>query len=331
MQVINTNKFSEHLRTRSIDKPQNRLLITKFHGSLQEKDLSEGVNCEGYGRVRHFRLKGSAKWLNDPLPIIPASKALRIAPARTMRAQVFQNAACNWRCWYCFVDFELLAANPKRADFLSCSQLVEFYMNEENRPLVIDLSGGQPDLVPEWVPWMMQALRSKGLEDCVYLWSDDNLSTDYFWRYLSKEEIRTVCEYPMYGRVGCLKGFDHESFTFNTNARSDAYDVQFEIASRLFHLGIDLYLYTNFTCENLDGLEVRMRQFVDRLQKISEAIPLRTIPLEIVSFTPVEQRLDLVRRKAMENQYEVVQSWNTELARRFTARELSACSPLLES
>jgi uncharacterized Fe-S cluster-containing radical SAM superfamily protein len=285
MHAIETTRFSASLRARSVDTLQNRVLVTKFDGSLQMKDLSEPVNCRGFGRVRHFRLNGSDRWPADPLPVHPAIKALRLSPSNVLRAQVFQNAACNWRCWYCFVDFELLAADPRRAGFLSCSELLELYLAEEDRPPMIDLSGGQPDLVPEWVPWMMQALQSRGLAEQIYLWSDDNLSTDYFWRYLTKDQIRIVREHPMYGRVGCFKGFDHESFAFNTNATPEAYDLQFDIAARLSQLGIDLYFYTNFTCEDLKNLDRRMKLFVDRLQGIGEYVPLRTVPLEIISFS----------------------------------------------
>ena len=52
--------------------------------------------------------------------------------------------------------------------------------------MVLDLTGGQPDLVPEWILWMMCELRARGLERKVYVWSDDNLSNDYFWRFLSE-------------------------------------------------------------------------------------------------------------------------------------------------
>lgn len=330
MPAIETIKFSASLRSRAVDRARNRILITRLCDSLQEKDLSEPVNCKGVGRIRHFRLKASEKWPADPLPIVPAIKALRLQPSETLRAQVFQNAACNWRCWYCYVDFELLAADPKRAEYLTCMELLDLYLDQADRPRVIDLSGGQPDLVPEWVPWMMQALRDKGLDDQVYLWSDDNLSTDYLWRYLTEQEIRIVREYPMYGRVGCFKGFDHESFAFNTGASPEGYDYQFDIGTRLLQLGIDLYFYTNFTCENLDNLDKRMRKFVDRLQKIREWVPLRTVPLEISSFTPVEQRLTRTRRRSMENQYAVVESWKTELSRRFTSEELSSLTLLQE-
>jgi rRNA maturation endonuclease Nob1 len=38
----------------------------------------------------------------------PASRKLGLAEADMMEAQVFQVASCNWRCWYCFVPYELL-------------------------------------------------------------------------------------------------------------------------------------------------------------------------------------------------------------------------------
>jgi uncharacterized Fe-S cluster-containing radical SAM superfamily protein len=313
-----------------VDRARNRILITKLRDSLQEKDLSEPVNCNGLGRIRHFRLKVSETWPVDPLPIVPAIKALRLPACDTLRTQVFQNAACNWRCWYCYVDFELLAADLNRAEYLTCADLLDLYLDQVDRPLVIDLSGGQPDLVPEWVPWMMRALQEKGLDDQVYLWSDDNLSTDYFWRYLSEPEIRIVREYRTYGRVGCFKGFDHESFAFNTGASPSDYDLQFDIATRLSQLEIDLYFYTNFTCLNIENLDKKVSAFVDRLQKIGEWVPLRTVPLEIKPFTPVEQRLTPARSIAMEHQYAVVESWKTELSRRFTSQELSSLSSLKE-
>jgi organic radical activating enzyme len=102
-----------------------------------------------------------------------------------MEAQVFQNAACAWRCWYCFVPYNLLNADPKRSAWLSAEELVALYKHDEQRPQIIDLSGGSPDLVPEWVPWMMQALSSAGLDRATYLWSDDNLSTRYLFEKLS--------------------------------------------------------------------------------------------------------------------------------------------------
>ena len=136
------------------------------------------------------------------------------------------------------MPFNLLTANEVHASWLTADQLVRLYLSEEDRPLVIDCSGGQPDLVPEWMPWMMGALRKQGLAEKVYLWSDDNLSTDYFWRHLTTDEHQAVATYPLYGRVCCFKGFNAESFTFNTKAAPELFNRQFDLFARLLDLGM---------------------------------------------------------------------------------------------
>src|SRR5205085_11623142 len=141
--------------------------------------LSEPANCRGFGRVRHFRLDTGDNWIQNPLPILPAAKALGLNQYSQIKAQVFQNSVCNWRCWYCFVDFKLLSGDSKHSSFLTCNEMLDLYLAEENPAPMIDLTGGQPDLTPEWIPWMMQTLIEKGLDQKVYLWSDDNLSNDY--------------------------------------------------------------------------------------------------------------------------------------------------------
>ena len=152
LNTINTESVSSHLRGRSIDLNGKRLLMTKFVGTNQEKDLTEPANCAAFGRIRHFRRDTGAGWPPNPLPIDPARRALALPPMDMLRAQVFQNAACNWRCWYCYVPFEMLSANPRYADWVSPSALVDLYLDQPEPPFVIDLTGGQPDLVPEWVP-----------------------------------------------------------------------------------------------------------------------------------------------------------------------------------
>ena len=182
MTTLNTASMSERLRPKVVDLTGRRLLITNFHNTDQETDLSEPPNCNGFGRIRHFRRRGhvGGDWLSNPLPIDPASRALGLGTTDFISAQIFQLAACNWRCWYCFVPFNLLAANQQHAGWLSAEELVELYLNQLAPPPLIDLTGGQPDLAPEWVVWMMNELMRRGLENKVYLWSDDNLSNDYF-------------------------------------------------------------------------------------------------------------------------------------------------------
>ena len=319
--AINTDVLSTRYRKESIDLDGRRLLITNFHDTDQEKDLSEPANAMGFGRVRHFRRITTAGWPSNPLPIDPACRALGLPPVDIIRAQAFQNASCNWRCWYCFVPFDLLAANRKYSDWLCPAELVDLYLSQDDPPRIIDLTGGQPDLVPEWIPWMMNELRNRSLDENIYVWSDDNLSNDYFWRFLSDKERELIATYKHYGRVCCFKGFNEESFSFNTAAEPELFDRQFELMERLISTGIDLYAYATITTPSAKDVSDDIRRFVDRLQRLDEKLPLRTIPLEIEVFTPVMKRLDETKRCALKNQWIAVEAWLKELGDRFTSAE----------
>lgn len=329
MTAIDTDEFSRRLRERSIRADTGQLLISRIQGSAQEADLTEPPNCEGYGRIRHFYLGTPDPWPPNPLPIVPASHRLRLRPAEIMTAQVFQSASCNWRCWYCFVPFNLLSASEDNAGWLTADEMVELYLRHDDRPLIIDCSGGQPDLIPEWVPWMMRALRTRCIDQSVYLWSDDNLSNDYFWRYLDSQDHRLIASYEMYGRVCCFKGYSSDSFAFNTKADPDLFERQFELFARLLGLGIDLYAYATFTSPDDAGLALDMAAFVDRLQAIHPNLPLRLVPLRIEPFGVMQPRIRSIHEQAMANQEQAVLAWNAELAERFTEHERQTPLPLV--
>jgi uncharacterized Fe-S cluster-containing radical SAM superfamily protein len=323
MPTLDTDALSARYRAQSVDLENRHILITNFINTEQEKDLSEPPNCNGFGRVRHFRRIKEGGWPYNPLPIDPACRALGLSKKEMLRAQVFQMASCNWRCWYCYVPFDLLAANRKYADWLSPTTLIDLYLDQPDPPQMIDLTGGQPDLTPEWVPWMMTEIQARGLEDKVYLWSDDNLSNDFFWRYLSDKDRELIASYQNYGRVCCFKGFNAESFSFNTLADPALFDRQFALMQRLLTTGLDLYAYITITTPSLMDIEADMRRFVDRLQDLDEGLPLRTVPLQIEMFAPVEGRLNTVKDKAMKNQWVALEHWQKELDSRFSSEDRS--------
>jgi uncharacterized Fe-S cluster-containing radical SAM superfamily protein len=322
--AIDTDRISPRLRARGIDLEARELLITRFDGSEQERDFSEPSNCDGLGRVRHFHRQTSDGWPDNRLPIEPATRALRITPQPgVLRAQVFQNAVCNWRCWYCYVDFPLLSGNRDHAEMCSADELIELYLQESSPPVVIDLTGGQPDLVPEWVPWMIDALTARGLQDDVYLWSDDNLSNDYFFTKLTPEQRATVARCSGYGKVCCFKGFDSRSFAFNTAAAPELFERQFELMGRLLReTEIDLYAYATFTTPEDQFLEESMTDFVDRLQALDPNLPLRLVPLQVATFTPTQPRMHPEHHRALAIQEEAIAAWDAELLSRFTKAEL---------
>lgn len=309
--------MSEKHRSKIIRLDTNQILIANMSNSLQEQDLTKPVNCNGLGRIHHFRRKSTSPWPENPLPLDPACKALGLPKTDLLEAQVFQCAACNFDCWYCFVPTNLMRADIKHSEWCDSKLLIDLYLEQNELPKIIDLSGGQPELVPEWVLWMMNEIRKRDLSSCIYLWSDDNLSTDFFWRFLTDSQRGTIENYSSYGRVGCFKGFDEQSFGFNTNMEQSLFQQQFKLMKKLLRTKIDIYAYVIFTTPTIDNIDRKIHEFIERLQELNENLPLRTVPLEIKPFVPMIQRLDHIRKKALEYQYIVVRRWQEELERRF--------------
>lgn len=324
--LIDTRTMAQRMRERILRPDRHEILIARLAGSDQEADLTEPVNAGGLGRIRHFRRETPTGWPGNPLPIVPAAKALGIAPETVMRAQVFQNAACAWRCWYCYVPFNLLGGDERTGEWTTAEALVEAFAREADRPLILDLSGGSPDLTPEWVPWMMDALERRGLAEQVYLWSDDNLSTDYLFSKLGAGDRERLAAYRNYGRVCCFKGFDESSFAYNTGAAAEAFYSQFRLFERYLGLGIDLYGYVTLTGPSMEKVAGAIPAFLDRLQAMSENLPLRIVPLAIEPFGPMLARSkDKTREEALKVQQAAIEAWQKEMSARFdnSAREMS--------
>ncbi|MDQ1684125.1 MAG: hypothetical protein QOC82_862 [Frankiaceae bacterium] len=314
--MIDTDALSAQLRRESVDVSNQRLLVSRLAGSDQEPDLSEPVNCDGLGRIRHFHATTPAPWPANPLPWLPARRHLGAdaVPDEGAQAQVFQNAACNWRCWYCFVPFNLLRADPGRSEWVSAEDLVEKYLALPKRPAILDLSGGQPDLVPEWAVWTLRALIDRGVDTTTFLWSDDNLSNDYLFRYLSNDDIELLAHHPAYGRVGCLKGFDRDSFAFNTAAAPVLFERQLELVNRLVERFPNLYLYVTLTAPEIPrDADATLIRLLSTLADINAGLPARTVPLQVTTFTPTLPRMRPEHRAALKVQTEMVYRWNSLL------------------
>lgn len=323
MNLIDTALAAQRMRSRLVRLDDQRVLISRLEGSAQEADLTVPPNCGGLGRVRHFRRTTAPGWPNNPLPIDPAARALGLAREEMVRAQVFQNAACAWRCWYCYVPFELLAGDEERAEWVDANEMVARFTAEPDRPSILDLSGGSPDLTPEWILWTMRALRRAGIDGSTYLWSDDNLSTDFYFDALSEYERQEIADYPNYGRVCCFKGFDPRSFSFNTSADPAGFDAQFSRFSRYLEAGLDLYAYVTLTGPSTDRIDANICTFMDRLAKISPNLPLRTVPLRIEPFGPLlarRQRRDVEVAMAVQDLAGAV--WHDCLVNRYSREEV---------
>jgi uncharacterized Fe-S cluster-containing radical SAM superfamily protein len=193
----------------------------------------------------------------------------------------------------------------------------------ERRAEVVDLSGGQPDLVPEWCYDVMRALDAVGLRGAVRVWIDDNLSGNFVRRYLSRAQIEYMAAHPGHTRVGCFKGFDSDSFAMNTKAAPAAFDTQFKVMRSLIEDGFDMYAYATFTCPATSDPREGVPRFMDRLQALHPNLPLRTIPLEIRAYSAAKSRVGGPMDDMLNRQILAAEAWDEELLRRFTAEELA--------
>jgi len=280
---------------------------------MQEKDLSVPPNCNGFGRIRHFRRYISDGWGEDPIPIDPCLRALGLDTLDILETQVFQIASCNLDCWYCFVPNDLKEAKVSQSKWFRCDEMIDMFLSEKSNIRIIDLSGGNPELVPEWIVQTMKALEKKGLHESIYLWSDDALVTDYTFRYLNSSELKYMQKYRNYGKVCCFKGYSENTFSYNAMIPCSYYDKQFDLFARYMELNLDLYGYVTFTTNNIDNLNEDMNRFVSKLKKIHPLLPLRIVPLKIIEFTPVKERMNLSYELALENQELVYEAWIQEL------------------
>lgn len=312
--AIRTNQMISVMRPRVLDTCRRRVLISKMGGSKQEQDLTLPPNANGIGRRRHFTMRSAPGWPDNPLPIVPASRWLGIEPPETMQAQVFQIAGCAWRCWYCFVPFDLLSADTSKSVWMDAAELVDLYLDQSHRPLILDLSGGSPDLAPEWIGWTMDAIEERGCKSAVYLWSDDNLSTDLLLHRSSRSLLERLQAYGRgYGKACCIKGFDAESFAFNTAAEGSGFEEQLRILKGYSKTGLDLHLYVTFTAPPRSRDKDLMKRFIEQLRAIREDFPERIVPLFVDEFTAMRGRVNPSRAVALDHQWRLLDTWRASL------------------
>jgi len=300
------------LRNQVLNLDRRSVKLASLLDSQQKTDISKPIIFNGYARLHRFSEEKKPHWVLDPLPTIPALSKLHCDPSTIRDARVLQLSACNLRCWYCFVDYENLSPySPSSKDF-SVSEIISVLQSYSKEQYVIDLSGGNPGLVPEWAVWVIEELTARNLDN-VYVWIDDNLTVNFYNRFLTDNQIKTIASFPRFGSVACFKGFDETSYIFNTGLPELFFDEQFNIFKSLFSFGWDIYGYVTLTTPSSKDLHNKIQIFINRLQDIDPILPLRVIPLEIRPYTPTKSRMTKIHEESMANQYKALDFWISEL------------------
>src|SRR5690606_3267105 len=98
------------------------------------------------------------------------------------------------------------------------------------------------------------------------------------------------------------------------------FDRQFQLMRKIVDDKFDVYGYCTFTATSDALIREKMRVFVDKLQsEVHENFPLRTIPLEIVAYTPTKKRMAEEHNRSIQIQEVAIEVWNEEIVKRFSA------------
>lgn len=304
------------MRRKCVNLDARKFLIADIGQSAQRADLSTPPNCEGLGRIRHFSSIADGAWLPNFLPGVPAARWLNRQPNEIEIAQVFQLAGCPLRCWYCFVPYQLLDGNARSARWQSVDDLLDMFIRLPDRPSIVDLSGGSPEIAPEWPAWFAEALIDRGLQQSVYLWSDDSLTTDLLLTSEMRPILKTLEEYPGYGRVCCIKGIDPITYAEATRDSEDGFDRQLRILEGYLGTGLDIYGYVTLLPPPTEKPRGAIELLLDRLQSVSPKFPERLVPLKLLPFGVTTQRVSADRMRALRAQDELIEIWKEVLAGR---------------
>lgn len=130
--------------------------------------------------------------------------------------------------------------------------------------------------------------------------------------------------YPNCGRVACLKGYDPESFHFNTRAPQAHFDRQLDVLRLLVGSGLDVYLYLVLTCADVRNVSDKMEMLIERLRLISPNLPLRVSPQKIALHSPVVARKRWPEEAVaiVDNQYRALEAWRRCLSRHYSSDDL---------
>lgn len=310
-------------RMRPLLRRGSRVLIANLAGTAEADDPYTVLNCGGFGRIRSFERFGFHAPLGDDIESTRTRAFLMRsdAPIFATQTQVFQLAGCSWRCWYCYVDEDRLSANPRIGSMLSAAELVELYIAETERPQIIDLSGGQPDLLPSWPVEVLRALSSRPECSRVNVRSEDNLTGRLLSEALPSDSLKELIETEFYTRIGCFKGFDEDSFKFNTRSEGRGYERQFVCARDIIDLGIPFFAYATFTGLDLTNIEQKMALFVDNLQRVHHNLPLRVVPLKVTPAAAWSGRELTDHALAESVERAAVDAWVEQICSRYTEAE----------
>lgn len=299
---------------RAIKLEEKQALFANLLGTNEAKDQYHRINCNGFGRVRSF----SNFSMHLQSDVLPRRKFNRLGSINGIySSQVFQVAVCDLHCWYCFVDKSNRSGASVTSRYMSPAELLDLCCEDGKYPDNIDISGGSPDLVPEFTIWMLEEIEKRGLKGKISVWVDSNLNGEYYEKCLSNSDLHYISQFPGFKFLCSLKGWNEESAYFNSGLRG-VFRQQIECLEFFSKNGMNLYIYLTLLSSNFPS-EEDLRKLFAQLYAINRDLPTYTIPLGIKPFHAVSENAKASLLNAWKMQIECANMWDSIMLEQYSA------------
>jgi uncharacterized Fe-S cluster-containing radical SAM superfamily protein len=194
---------------------------------------------------------------------------------------IVQLGVCNFRCWYCYVDYKLLSGRSTL--LVTAEMIMEQFFDQRQKAKangqeynVLRISGGEPFFAPDLMLSCLKIVKEKGLDSEVCIKTETNLSPllkigthSFAEEWASLEELSRYKNFYVHPT---LHGINPDSLHTNSAVNPDLFDKLLEGLQTLLTYKIDFYpsfSSNTISSDNIPG-------FFQNLKSINYNLPLRT-------------------------------------------------------
>jgi uncharacterized Fe-S cluster-containing radical SAM superfamily protein len=167
------------------------------------------------------------------------------------RHAIVQIGVCNFRCFYCYVDYDFLKGrnvlNVTAQDIVDkFIELREEAMQQGSNLNVLRISGGEPLLVPDLIVEVLRIIKSMGLDDKICIKTETNLSPlvtnddgdCVAEKWASLKELSSYNNFIMHPT---FHGISKESLQRVSTAKWESFDMMVSGVRKLIDLKIQFF------------------------------------------------------------------------------------------
>lgn len=257
------------------------VLFANLLDTQEAADSCHQINHGGFGRIRIFKNFS----FHIETDILERRKFFRLSSegewCDQFQTQVFQIGVCPFRCRYCFVDRENLDGTNPNSSFFKPTDILQMFLESWPNICNLDLSGGSPDLCPEFLFELLTEIERINLKGKVTIWVESNLDIRYYSKF-PLDKINYISTFPNFHLLCSLKGWNTSSVAYNTR-NTASFDKQLDGLGFFIQHNFPLSVYLVFIGQKIADYNEVVTLF-QQLYHISHELPEYCVPLYIKKF-----------------------------------------------